>query len=1084
MKPSKFSNKLSILLTGLIIFTTFTASALNRYSVATGTWASTATWAATSGGASGVSAPIAGDVVFIENNFTVTIGAAAACLTLNIASGSTLIVGGFTLTVSGVTTLGGTMTFNSATGTKTFTGNVVITGNWNETAAAVFAFGGNLQNGGTFTASTGTHTFSGAARTISGANPIAIPSLTLSGTTTNNGTLTVSTTLAGASTLTNGATGTLNFDGSTAIAPTLTATAAGNTVNYTRSGAQSVKATTYSNLIISGSGTKTATGITAALNLTVSAGAVFNTGATATWTLTVSGTTSVSGTLEFTNAATKTFTGDITVNSGGIWTIDNITNAILATNITVSAGAIMRHYVNYASSNIITMTGNLDISGTYDYTGFTPAIFMNAPSGTRTVKTGTTSVFYLLLRTATYNANGPVTVDGPFYAMWNVNAGSFHTNGQTVIANWGVVNSGGTLFVDGGSLTINGANGGLLSGFATGGANAAVTVSSGTLNTTGINMGASPLVSTFTHSGGTITTTSLTIDNTSTYTCSNSPSLTVNGTVTIFSGTFTTASTGTPIINISGDLTTASGSIFSNISGCSPNVTIDGNVNNAGTLTTAGTATIGVKGNWNNNGTSTATGGTVTFNGTGNQSIGGTSTTTFGSFVINPSVGITVSVTNAISVLSNLTLTAGTFNSNSFNIQVGGNWINNSAFTAGTGTVTFNGASPQLLSGSQTLNLFNLVTNNPSGITLNADLSVSGAHTFTAGNITTSITPNYLIYQAGSSYSGDADSRHVNGWVKKFGSTNFIIPVGDATYERTASVTNLSAVSEVNCHYYRTTQNRFNIFSPIVFVDSAEYWQIDRISGGTFKIALNWDNSKVPFGNVLLVNVHGANYTTGLWRDIAGTPTGTPATTGTLTLTNNVGVGISPFTFGFTSWALPLEIISFSAQRRSDISFLNWTTENEFNLDHFEIERSDDGIHFYSIGTMAARNLSRQEAYTYSDRNSIQRIAWYRLVSVDNDGRKSYSKLVAVSVSRTDADLKLLVNPVISQILLEAGNNLSGLFDYRLSLPNGQQVQAGKLEIRQGGLQIIPISAYINPGTYILEVSNMEKRFNYKVVLK
>ena len=34
-----------------------------------------------------------------------------------------------------------------------------------------------------------------------------------------------------------------------------------------------------------------------------------------------------------------------------------------------------------------------------------------------------------------------------------MNAGSFHTNGQTVIANWGLVNNGGTLYIDGGSLT-------------------------------------------------------------------------------------------------------------------------------------------------------------------------------------------------------------------------------------------------------------------------------------------------------------------------------------------------------------------------------------------------------------------------------------------------------------------------------------------------------------------------------------------------------------------------------------------------------------------------------------------------------
>src|ERR1019366_1132840 len=190
---------------------------------------------------------------------------------------------------------------------------------------------------------------------------------------------------------------------------------------------------------------------TIAGSLQINPGGTLTTGANVLWTVTIGGTTSVTGTLVLSGSSTKTFTGDITVNSGGIWSIDNTTAAILAPNITVSAGGTMKHFVNYISANIITMTGNLSITGTYTYTGFTPAIFMNAPSGTRTINTGTTSVFYLLLRTATYNAVGPVTVDGPFYAMWNVNSGSFHTNGQTIVANWGIVNAGGTFFIDGGS---------------------------------------------------------------------------------------------------------------------------------------------------------------------------------------------------------------------------------------------------------------------------------------------------------------------------------------------------------------------------------------------------------------------------------------------------------------------------------------------------------------------------------------------------------------------------------------------------------------------------------------------------------
>src|SRR5882762_417034 len=123
---------------------------------------------------------------------------------------------------------------------------------------------------------------------------------------------------------------------------------------------------------------------------------------------------------------------------------------------------------------------------------------------------------------------------------------------------------------------------------------------------------------------------------------------------------------------------------------------------------------------------------------------------------------------------------------------------NQSAMAAGTGTLYLNGTSTQTISGSQTFKNYNLITNNSTGFIINNNLSVSGVHTYTNGMITTSATPNYLVYEAGSSCTGDNDARHVDGWVKKFGATNFVFPVGSSIYERTIALTNLTAASEFN----------------------------------------------------------------------------------------------------------------------------------------------------------------------------------------------------------------------------------------------------------------------------------------------
>ncbi len=75
----------------------------NRYSVAIGNWNATSTWSDASGGASGFSVPVAGDVVYIQNgkNVTVTADAAAASITFTGAAATLTINNGATLSITG-----------------------------------------------------------------------------------------------------------------------------------------------------------------------------------------------------------------------------------------------------------------------------------------------------------------------------------------------------------------------------------------------------------------------------------------------------------------------------------------------------------------------------------------------------------------------------------------------------------------------------------------------------------------------------------------------------------------------------------------------------------------------------------------------------------------------------------------------------------------------------------------------------------------------------------------------------------------------------------------------------------------------
>ena len=427
---------------------------------------------------------------------------------------------------------------------------------------------------------------------------------------------------------------------------------------------------------------------------------------------------------------------------------------------------------------------------------------------------------------------------------------------------------------------------------------------------------------------------------------------------------------------------------------------------------------------------------------------------------------------------------AGTFVNNG-TFYVKGTLSNSqSSMSAGTGTLHLNGSSAQSVAGSQIFKTYNMVTDNSAGITLNNNLSVSGAHTFTSGLITTSVTPDYLQYESGSSYSGSSDTKHVNGWVKKLGNTDFTFPVGDATYKRTAAISNLSAASEINCHYYTPTQNIYNLSSPVLLVKANEYWQIDKISGGTAQITLNWDHSKVPMDNVLLADILVAHYTGGNWTDAggAGTATGNVTTTGSV-ISNSVNT-FSPFTIGSASFTLPLKLLSFTGERRSGTTFLHWITENEQDADRFEIQRSFNASAFTIIGNTAARNSGNRELYNFEDHSAFQGIAYYRLRSVDLDGKYSYSKIIAVTENNINVSGFAALNPVRNAITLFNKTTENGHFNYLLFNSAGQLTMKGTVSMEVNGIAVLPLPANTSAGIYILELSNKNIHYTQKLFVE
>ncbi|MFT3681465.1 MAG: pectinesterase family protein [Ferruginibacter sp.] len=118
---------------------------------------------------------------------------------------------------------------------------------------------------------------------------------------------------------------------------------------------------------------------------------------------------------------------------------------------------------------------------------------------------------------------------------------------------------------------------------------------------------------------------------------------------------------------------------------------------------------------------------------------------------------------------------------------------------------------------------------------------------------------------------------------------------------------------------------------------------------------------------------------------------------------------------GVVTTPVPLKLIAFAAAYTNNRVALNWRTVNEENTKEFDVERSVDGLKFLTIGHVAAKNTTGQNAYSFYDDKEISGIAFYRLKMKDINGGFVYSYISTVNINRPD-HLKIMPNLVTNNI--------------------------------------------------------------------
>jgi uncharacterized repeat protein (TIGR01451 family) len=185
---------------------------------------------------------------------------------------------------------------------------------------------------------------------------------------------------------------------------------------------------------------------------------------------------------------------------------------------------------------------------------------------------------------------------------------------------------------------------------------------------------------------------------------------------------------------------------------------------------------------------------------------------------------------------------------------------------------------------------------------------------------------------------------------------------------------------------------------------------------------------------------------------------------------------------------MPVTMTSFLATLSSNKQncLLKWITESETDNAYFEIQRSNDGVHFEYRGKVAGNGTtSLTKQYDYNDEiNGLFNVIYYRLKIIDKDGKYSFSKIIALKINgnNTNEHFNVYPNPFYSDIKIELLGARKETGVIRFISFEGKEVLRRSVEVEKGtNIIVLKDLNYLPRGNYILEMTTSTNKIIRKI---
>lgn len=161
---------------------------------------------------------------------------------------------------------------------------------------------------------------------------------------------------------------------------------------------------------------------------------------------------------------------------------------------------------------------------------------------------------------------------------------------------------------------------------------------------------------------------------------------------------------------------------------------------------------------------------------------------------------------------------------------------------------------------------------------------------------------------------------------------------------------------------------------------------------------------------------------------------------------------------------------AFNASEERNHVSVKWAVTDEKSILRYELEKSEDGIHFRTISYINTRNSGG--IYQYIDRVLSSGKIYYRLkIHMAGGGKITYSHVASVNL-QSSAPRLISINPFLNKIDLEINSTRKLIASFSLYDTYGRMVNRQIASIVRGNNRlVIDGVGHLQPGVYILKAN-------------